>query len=149
MSIDVNARRVKTLRRAGGYVELTVNTGDVLEVRLPMSLRIEPLPNDPAYAALVYGPIVLAGRFGTEGLSPGAQLIINERESGKMLNADVKIPIWAKPVEALVANTSRTHPDRLEFRTSGFEGGAHVDLLPWFRLTHERYNLYWRTHADA
>jgi hypothetical protein len=37
----------------------------------------------------------------------------------------------------------------LQFRTTGFEGGASVNLIPWFRLTHERYNLYWRADASA
>jgi DUF1680 family protein len=144
MTVDRNSRREKTLRRAGGYVELTVNTGDTLEVRLPMALRAEPLPNAPDYAALVYGPIVLAGRFGREGLTPGSQLIINERKSGEMLQADVKIPRWIKPLDQLVGSTTRTHRDKLEFRASGFENGASVDLVPWFRLTRERYNLYWQ-----
>ncbi|MES1263585.1 MAG: glycosyl hydrolase, partial [Peristeroidobacter soli] len=89
------------------------------------------------------GPVVLAGRFGTQGLAPGSQLIINERESGNMLQADVKIPRWTRPLDQFVAHTTRTSTQRLEFRTSGFENGATVDLLPWFRLTHERYNLYW------
>jgi DUF1680 family protein len=109
-----------------------------------MSLRVEPLPNAPEYAALMYGPIVLAGRMGTEGLKPGSQIIINERESGNMLKADVNVPRWTKPLAELVANTTRTNAEKLEFRTAGFEGGASVELLPWFRLTHERYNLYWR-----
>ena len=145
LTVDVNARRSKAFRRPGDYVELTANTGDTLEVRMPMSLRAEPLPNAPDYAALLYGPIVLAGRFGTEGLTPDSQLIINERESGNMLRAEVNIPRWSKPIGELVANTRRTNPDTLEFRTSGFDGGASVNLIPWFRLTHERYNLYWNT----
>ena len=64
-----------------------------------------------------------------------------------MLQADVKIPRWTKPLGELVANTRRTNPDKLEFRTSGFEGGSSIELLPWFRLTHERYNLYWAASA--
>jgi len=149
MTVDVNGRREKTLRRAGGYIELTVDTGATLDVRMPMTLRAEPLPNAPDYVALVYGPIVLAGRFGAEGLAPGSQLIINERESGNMLQADVKIPRWTKPLAELVANTTRTNADHLEFRTSGFDGGVTVDHLPWFRLTHERYNLYWKGPTTA
>jgi uncharacterized protein len=146
MTVSVNGRRKATARQASSYLllERKFRPGDVIEVRVPMSLRVEPLPNAPDYAALVYGPIVLAGRMGTEGLSPGSQLIVNERESGNMLKADVKIPRWTRPLDELAARTVRAHADRLEFRTSGFEGGASVDLIPWFRLTHERYSLYWR-----
>jgi DUF1680 family protein len=114
---------------------------------LPMKLRTEPLANAPEYGALVYGPIVLAGKFGSAGLSPGAQLIVNERESGKMLQADVVVPRWTKRLEDLAANTTRVDASTLMFRTKGFEGGASVDLIPWFRLTGERYNLYWRAQG--
>jgi uncharacterized protein len=140
-----NGKPSATSRKPGSYFDpgpRRIRPGDTLTIELPMTLRAEPLPNAPDHAALVYGPIVLAGRMGTAGLAPGAQLIVNERESGNMLQVDVKVPRWPGPMEQLVANTKRVNPDRLEFRASGFEQGA-VDLLPWFRLTHERYNLYW------
>ena len=47
-----------------------------------MTLRAEPLPGTADVVAFVYGPIVLAGRLGREGLAPGTQIIVNERESG-------------------------------------------------------------------
>jgi DUF1680 family protein len=151
MTVSVNGRPRSTARNPGFYHQLKrrFRSGDVIEVRVPMSLRIEPLPNSPDYAALVYGPIVLGGRMGSEGLTPGSQLIINERESGNMLQADVKIPRWTRPLADLAANTTRTSAERLEFRTAGFEGGASVDLIPWFRLTNERYNLYWRQESAS
>jgi DUF1680 family protein len=149
MTVTLNGKRMAVSRKPGRYHELRrkFRSGDVVEVRMPMSLRIEALPNSLEHAAVVYGPIVLAGRLGTEGLTPGSQLIVNERESGNMLQADVKVPRWTKPLDDLVANTSRTSPERLEFRTAGFEGGASVELVPWFRLTHERYNLYWKSEV--
>ena len=147
MTAAWNGKEIATSTRPGSYFELPggrIRPGDTLRITLPMNLRSEPLPNAPDHAALMYGPIVLAGRLGTEGLTPGSQLIINERESGNMLQADVKVPRWTKPLDQLAVNTSRTNPDRLEFRRTGFEGGASVNLAPWFRLTHERYNLYWQ-----
>jgi DUF1680 family protein len=149
MSVAVNGRRAATARKPGSYHRLSrrFRAGDVVEIRLPMRLTIEALPNAPEYGALLFGPIVLAGRLGTEGLAPGSQLIVNERESGKMLQAEVQLPEWRKPLGDLVTHTARTNPQKLEFRASGFAGGASVDLIPWFRLTHERYNLYW--HASV
>ena len=57
-----------------------------------MTLRAEPLPGSTDIVAFVYGPIVLAGRLGRDGLAAGNQIIVNERESGTMLNDDVHIP---------------------------------------------------------
>ena len=151
MTVSVNGRPKATARLPGSYHSLERNfrSGDVVEVRVPMSLRIEPLPNAPEFAALVYGPIVLAARLGTAGLTPGSQLIINERESGNMLNEKVDLPRWERPLAELVANTSRTDPASLRFTTRGFAGGASVEMIPWFRLTHERYNLYWKGATTA
>ena len=105
MTVSVNGRRKATARQPGTYhsLERKFRPGDVVEVRMPMSLHLEPLPNAPDYAALMYGPIVLAGRMGTEGLTPGSQLIVNERESGNMLKDDVKIPRWTKPLAEMVS----------------------------------------------
>jgi len=53
-----------------GYItiERKWKKGDVVEVRYPMSLRMVPAPDDPAVAAIAYGPIVLAGEMGTKGM---------------------------------------------------------------------------------
>jgi DUF1680 family protein len=145
MNVRVNGRRERISRRAGDYCRLqrTFRAGDVVEVRMPMTLALEPLPNSPEHAALVFGPIVLAARLGTQGLAPGSQLIVNERESGKMLNDSVPIPQWPRPLAELLASTTRIG-DTLEFTTRGFAGGREVRFAPYFRLTHERYNLYWK-----
>jgi DUF1680 family protein len=127
--------------------------GDVVELRLPMALALEPLPNAPAnsskeWAAIMYGPIVLAGRLGTQGLTSGAQLIVNERESGNMLNEPVDVPRWSRWLAELLTHTSRTDAETLRFTTRGFDGGKEVELIPWFRMAHERYNLYWQSQAS-
>jgi DUF1680 family protein len=146
MTVTVNGKRKSIARQPGTYYRLrgALRDGDAVEVRTPMSLRLEPLPNAANHAALAFGPIVLAGRLGTKGLSKGSQLIINERESGNMLNDAVDIPKWNKPLAELLASTRRSDDQTLVFTARGFEGDAAVELIPWFRLTHERYNLYWR-----
>jgi DUF1680 family protein len=146
MKIAVNGRAVKTARRPGTYAHVArrFKPGDVVEVQLPMTLEAVPLPKSPGHAALVYGPVVLAGRMGTQGLAPGAQLIVNERESGNMLDEKIDVPTWPGKFTELVAKTTRVPGDSLAFRANGFDGARTIDLIPWFRLTHERYNLYWR-----
>src|SRR6266516_3239513 len=52
----------------GSYVEIarTWKSGDVVEVTLPRSLRLEPLPDNPTRASIMWGPLVLAGDIGPE-----------------------------------------------------------------------------------
>ena len=79
---------------------------------------------------------MLAGRLGTQGLTPGSQLIVNERESGKMLNEAVADPA----LDAAAGRTTRAHHahragNALAFTAAGFEGGESVELIPWFRVS--------------
>jgi uncharacterized protein len=121
VTVSVNGRHQLISRTAGRYIDIerTWRDGDVLDVRLPMERRLEPLPNAPNLVAVMHGPLVLAGRLGTAGLSPGADIIVNERTSGEMLNVPTQIP-------SLAASTQ-------------------MELAPWHRIAHERYTLYWKT----
>jgi uncharacterized protein len=145
MTLTLNGRKKFVSRRPGTYYPLRrkFHSGDLVTVRTPMSLKVIPLPNAPDHAALIYGPIVLAARLGTQGLTPGSQLIVTERKSGEMLNANVDIPRWSRPLNELLANTQRVEGSQLRFATRGFDDGKSVELIPWFRLTNEHYNLYW------
>jgi DUF1680 family protein len=149
MKILVNGRPVKSARKPGTYATVTrrFKPGDVIEVQFPMKLEVVPLPGAPEYAALVYGPVVLAGRMGTQGLTPGAQLIVNERESGNMLDDKIDVPAWPGKLADLAAKAKRIEGDSLSFQVHGFEDDRTIDLIPWFRLTNERYNVYWRASS--
>jgi DUF1680 family protein len=116
MSVRVNGRRWNRGPAPNGYVpiEREWRRGDRVDVTLPMSQRTEPLPSTDSVVAFLRGPIVLAGRLGRERLTPGSQIIVNERQSGTMLNADIRIPAV-----------------------------RDVEMVPYYRLAHERYNLYW------
>ena len=116
----------------------------MVDVRLPMTLRVEALPGAPELVAFAYGPIVLAGRLGTEGVTPEAQLIRNERESGNMLNAAVEVPTLVGDVRDLTQRLRPVPGEPLAFETVGLGRPHDVRLVPYFRLAHERYTLYWR-----
>jgi len=112
-----------------------------------MNLTVDGLPGSHDYAALRFGPIVLAGRLGTKDLAAGSQLIVNERESGQMLNEPIEVPTWPRPFSELPQAVERLPGAQLAFVGRGFSGAGRVEFIPWFRLTHERYNLYWRRTA--
>jgi hypothetical protein len=57
----------------GSYVTLTRNwrAGDRIEMELPMHLAAQALADDPGLQAFLYGPLVLTGDLGNEGLPEG------------------------------------------------------------------------------
>jgi DUF1680 family protein len=146
MALSVNGRAWDAAAGADGYVPIhrEWQRGDVLEVRLPMRLRAEPLPGAPDLVAFAYGPIVLAGRLGAEGVTPSAQIIKNERESGTMLNAAVEVPVLVGDARQLVAQLRPVAGEPLTFETAGAGRPRDVRLAPYHRLAHERYVLYWK-----
>jgi Uncharacterized protein conserved in bacteria len=144
MVVRVNGRRWTGVASAAGYVGIDREwrDGDRIEVTLPMTLRAEPLPGAADVIAFLYGPIVLAGRFGQQGLAPRNQIIVNERESGSMLRRTWPSRFWP----ATGGHWRRIHKDphrALTFRTAGAGRPRDVELAPYYRLAHERYNLYW------
>jgi uncharacterized protein len=69
-TVKVNGRPLEATAAPGSYLELrrTWKTGDRVEMELPMHLTVEATPDDPKLQAFLYGPLVLAGDFGSEGL---------------------------------------------------------------------------------
>ena len=120
------------------------HTGDVIEVHLPMALRTEALPGDADVVAILYGPVVLAGRLGGKGPTPGADLIVNERTTGDVLNETVDVPILSGDAQRIIAQIRPSAGPALTFHTAGIGHPHEVSLIPYYRFAHERYNLYWK-----
>jgi uncharacterized protein len=141
LTVSVNGRIVESSEMPGRYVAVdrVWKNGDRVEVKLPMSLRSEPLPGKSEVVAFMYGPIVLAGRLGTKGLTPGADIIVNERTTGDVLKADVPVPKLVGKAEDVVKTLKRTGPLSFEIN--------NVSLIPYFRIAHERYTIYWELES--
>ncbi len=124
---------VPAVTETAGYLELKREwkNGDKIELTLPKTLRLEPLPDNPDRAAILWGPLVLAGDLGPERM---------ERKPGEELQA---VPVlvasgrpvseWLKPVDGKPGT----------FRTAGVGRERDVELLPFYRLHHRTYAVYW------
>jgi hypothetical protein len=95
------------------------------------------MPDDPAMQAVLYGPLVLAGDLGSEGLTPE---LITGPGGPALRQHSIDIPTfhaasdspdsWIKPTGTPLA-----------FRTSGQE--RDVTLRPFDRTFGRRYSIYW------
>jgi len=144
--VGVNKRRWTTSRQPGRYIAVNRvwHSGDIVEVHLPMELRTEPLPGHPDVVAILYGPIVLAGRLGRKGLKPGADIIVNERTYGDVLKDEVEVPVLIGDAREIVRQIKPSTGGALTFHTTGIGHPSDVSLMPYYRIAHERYNLYWK-----
>jgi hypothetical protein len=85
---------------------------------------------------------VLAGALGREGLAPGADIVVNEREYGKYNDTPFSAPKISGDAETIAGGV---HPgDKpLEFFVSTGDQKT-VRLIPYQRVAHERYATYWQ-----
>ncbi|RYD59779.1 MAG: glycosyl hydrolase [Sphingomonadales bacterium] len=148
-TVLVNGAEAARSSRPGSYIELARvwNNGDQVELRLVMEAAAESAPAAPDIVAFTYGPLVLAGAFGREGLAPGADIVVNERKYGSYNDAPFAAPMLAGTPQSL-AKQIEPSGKPLEFELPSAEGGS-VRLVPYHRIAHERYATYWRVDPPA
>ncbi len=145
MEIIVNGRKIKINKAANGYVpiERKWNSGDRIEVVFGMQLKLNPTKDNANVAAFTYGPIVLAGRRGTEGMIAPAPFS-NPKLYNDYYTYDYHIP--------------NTLSDKLELSTKNFQKDIKpinnkalnfklekegITLAPLYKIHRERYTIYW------
>lgn len=136
--LRVNGRRLRIEPR-GGYFALTRTwrDGDRIEIRFPMTLHVETTHDDPSRGALLYGPVVLAGRMGTAGFE-GCQPDSDPTRYNDYYTYDYHIPESLNDTLRFDPGRIRRSPGTLHFVTD--EG---VSLAPLYDIHRERYVVYW------
>jgi DUF1680 family protein len=139
-SVKVNGKALDAFAAPSSYLTIsrTWRNGDRVEMSLPMRLHIESMPDDSKTQAFLYGPVVLAGDLGAEGLTdamivgPNAPRIQRNPIAVPPLHAAGADPeSWIKPADRPLA-----------FRTTGQE--KDVTLVPLNSIFDRRYAVYWQ-----
>ncbi|MCX6907973.1 MAG: glycoside hydrolase family 127 protein [Verrucomicrobia bacterium] len=148
-AVMVNGKAVEPPPHVGGYVELrrTWKSGDKVEVRMPMALRTEAMPDNPSVVAVLYGPIVLAGELGTAGLEKTSPYVKSQLDLERHPVPD--IPTLVSEPGKLLAHIEPVADKPLTFRTKGIGQPNDVTLIPYYRLHHQRLAVYWPLLSEA
>jgi len=150
VTVTVNGEEQPVEATPGSYVSLTRRwrSGDRVEIRLPMSLRLEPLPHaagtDGGTYAVLYGPIVLAGELGAEGMP--SPYVPDQRQLDTVPTPTV--PLLVSSPQEVLRRIAPVEGKPLTFRTQGIGKPADVTLIPFYRMHHQRYVVYWKVLTD-
>lgn len=149
MTVKVNGQSFEAKADESGYLALAREwkSGDTVEVTLPMKLRTEPLPGETNIVAIFYGPVLLAGALGADGLPPGGAYAHNQWDFAKW--PDPAVPTLATSADWLTMAIEPVPGEKLTFRTKGIGRPKDVTLIPFYRLHHQRYTVYWTTTVGA
>ena len=128
-------------------IDRTWKDGDRVDVQLPMRLHLQAIPDDTNLAAIMYGPLVLAGELGTQDLDPKRLYSEDKFLHGGFPSIAVPelagdrhaLEKWIQPVRAA--------DKPLAFRTVNAGRPNEVILSPFYRLFDQRYCIYWHLPA--
>lgn len=131
MEVKVNGKKVKAMKGVDGYVSISRlwKAGDKIEVQFGMQLREEATKDDASKVALMYGPIVMAGK-----LAPVAHPFSNPQKYNDYYTFDFKIP--ASLVEKAKYEGLKSIKD--------FKTKTGIELIPFYDAHHCRYVVYWQ-----
>lgn len=139
--VRINGKKVKAVQAdADGYINLTKRwkAGDTVEAEFPMELHMEYAHGDSTRAALLYGPIVLAGDMGTEGMEAPAPFS-DPTVRNDYYTYDYHIPAG---LNTTLSETDLAGIQRRE-GTLEFTLPDGRTLRPLYDLHHRRYTVYW------
>lgn len=144
VTAKVNGKPESVATRASSYVTIdrTWKNGDKVEVALPMALHIHAMPDDASLQAMMYGPLVLHGRLGAQGLTK--EMTVGGYDT-TLVGAPVDVPEIVSDKNHPTAWVERVKEEPLTFRAIG--QSQPITLVPFYKLWGERYATYWQVKS--
>ncbi|MBQ5963967.1 glycoside hydrolase family 127 protein [Massilia sp. ZL223] len=157
MQVKVNGKTVKVDGQPGGYVSVAREwkKGDRVDVQLPMTTRLEQMPDKSNYYAVLHGPVVLAAKtrlFADEKLN----FLADDSRMGHIANGQVcpleAAPMFVSDSKDFIRRFKPVKGKPLTFTAPGVvhgADGAKTEFVPFFRLHESRYTMYWQHSTPA
>jgi hypothetical protein len=152
LGLRVNGKAIQVDARPGSYASVTRawRKGDQVDVVLPMTLRLEQMPDRSNWYAVLYGPIVLAAKtnpFPTEHLN----FLADDTRMGHIPSGQVcpleSAPTFVSDRRDFTRRFRKVPNQPLTFRAPGLVRGgpgSATEFIPFFRLHDARYMVYWQ-----
>ena len=120
--------------------------GDQVKISMPMHAYIKPMINVPQYVAIMYGPILLGMKTGTEDMRG---LIADDSRfgqyaGGKKLALDKAPILLPKHLDDIAKDLKPIPGKPLHFKlATRMENAIDGELQPFFEIHDSRYMMYW------
>lgn len=120
--------------------------GDHVKISMPMHAYIKPMINVPQYVAIMYGPILLGMKTGTEDMrgliADGSRF--GQYAGGKKLALDEAPILLPKHLDDIAKNLKPVPAKPLHFKlATHMENTIDGELQPFFEIHDSRYMMYW------
>ena len=145
VSVKVNGKQQRIQQKPGSYIVLQRKwkSGDKVEVNFSMALHTIATSDNGAKAAILYGPIVLAGEMGTENFH-GSQPYSNPWVRNDYYTYDYQVPIGMNVSLAFDAKNINTAIQPVSGQPLTFKAVKEgIVLKPLYNIHRQRYVVYW------
>ena len=142
--VFINGKSHRIIENPGSYISIDRkwNHGDTVLLRFGMALHMEAMPDDPTIVAFLYGPLVLAGRLGTDSMAVDKRYGLMAPPFEK--TASVEIPVFRCDPKDILSNLRKESETAVSFRTVGSCTPGDILLTPFYRTFEPRYAIYWK-----
>jgi uncharacterized protein len=133
MIISINGQ-VQNLTPSYGYFSINRKwkDSDIIDIKLPMNLRYESMPDDKNKIAFFYGPVLLAGALEQKE----ATMLVKANQPPALIPCDLPFDQWLEPTGLpLEYKTKIAHPDQ-------------INIKPLFELKTDPYSVYWQKETE-
>lgn len=137
VELSLNGELQPTESSPSSFVEIRREwtSGDTVELRLPMSLRTESMPDNSNRIAVFYGPTLLAADLG-----PVATPNADSSDFVPVLVTDrAPVSSWVEPTDLA----------SITFQSNAVGRPHDVELVPFFSLHDRRYTVYLDLFTEA
>ncbi len=151
MTISVNGQSVNestATRPSYLTIDREWKNGDRIDVHLPMRLHIEALPDNPRMVAVLYGPMVLAGDLGSDGMEGVKYYGPYSAQMGRVMTPVIP-SLVARSMNDLTEKIAPDGTAPMQFRTRGLGQPHDATLVPLYRIVDQRYMIYWDVFTPA
>lgn len=157
MEVSYNGTNYASNTTPSSYVEIeqTWKDGDVIEIKLPMKVTLEEMPNVSNFVSILRGPILLGAKTSTEGL---VGLVADDHRWAHIAHGPL-VSLFDTPaligerseiqskLDAMVAVEGKP----FHYTVSGLFNDAKFNnmvLEPFYNIHDSRYMMYWLTATN-
>jgi DUF1680 family protein len=141
--VKINGVEEPVFSSPASYLVLnrTWKSGDKIELSLPMDLHIDPMPDDQSIQAMMYGPLVLAGKFD----EVSKDKLYGDYEPKP--EDQYKVPQIVADANKPAAWVERDGKQPLSFEA--VDQAQPMSLVPLYQIISHRYAVYWKVQNKS
>ncbi len=149
LRVSVNGENYPAMRSDDGFIAINRQwkKGDKVVMEMPMTIRVEQMPDKSNYYTYFYGPIALAAKTGNEDMTG---LFADDSRGGHIAHGRQipmkDLPIIVSTPDSLTTLVTPVTDKSLTFTLTNLypeNKWGSLELMPFFRLHESRYIIYW------